>query len=91
MDEKEQQRMIQELEGSDRQPGKKLGLMVSIVAVGLSLFHLYVAGFGLPGIGSRTFLLIHLVLGMVLVFLIFPFKKGLGKKRFPGMTCQLRR
>lgn len=83
VDEKEQQRMIQELEGSDRQPGKKLGLMVSIVAVGLSLFHLYVAGFGLPGIGSRTFLLIHLVLGMVLVFLIFPFKKGLGQKTIP--------
>lgn len=72
MDAKEQQKMIQELEGSDRDLGKKLTILVSSISILLAVFHLYVAGFGLPGIGSRTFLIIHLTLAIVLVFLIFP-------------------
>lgn len=83
MEEQEKQRMIQELEGSDRHLGRKLALLVSIVAISLSLFHLYVAGFGLPGIGSKTFLIIHLTFGIVLVFLIFPIRKGLKQKTIP--------
>ncbi len=75
--------MIQELEGSDRELGRNLALLVSTVAIGLALFHLYVAGFGLPGIGSRTFLIIHLILGMTLVFLIFPIRKGLKQRTIP--------
>ncbi|WP_411843356.1 TRAP transporter permease [Salinicoccus sp. HZC-1] len=89
MDEKEKQRMIQELEGSDRHLGKKLALMVSVVAISLSLFHLYVAGFGLPGIGSKTFLIIHLTFGIVLVFLIFPIKKGLKQYTIPWYDFML--
>ena len=83
VEDKERQKMIQELEGSDRIPGKKLALMTSITAIALSLFHLYVAGFGLPGIGSQTFLIIHLTFGIVLVFLIFPVRKGLKQKTIP--------
>ena len=83
MDAKEQQKMIQELEGSDRDLGKKLGIFVSSISILLAVFHLYVAGFGLPGIGSRTFLIIHLTLAIVLVFLIFPIKKGMSQKTIP--------
>ncbi|MCG1010320.1 TRAP transporter fused permease subunit [Salinicoccus sp. ID82-1] len=83
MEDRDQKRMIQELEGSDRTLGRKMGFMVSIVAIGLAMFHLYVAGFGLPGIGSRTFLVIHLILGVVLVFLIFPIRKGMNQKTIP--------
>ncbi|CEA01548.1 DctM-like transporters [Jeotgalicoccus saudimassiliensis] len=83
MDAREQQKMIQELEGSDRDPGKKLAIFVSSISILLAIFHLYVAGFGLPGIGSRTFLIIHLTLAIVLVFLIFPIRKGKGQKTIP--------
>ncbi|MHC0551171.1 TRAP transporter permease [Salinicoccus sp. CNSTN-B1] len=83
MEDKEQKKLLQELEGSDRELGKKMGRLVSFVALSLAFFHLYVAGFGLPGIGSRTFLVIHLILGVVLAFLIFPIKKGLNQKTIP--------
>lgn len=83
MEENEQKKMIRELEGSDRDLGKKMGLLVSVVAISLAFFHLYVAGFGLPGIGSRTFLVIHLVLGVILAFLIYPIKKGMNQKTIP--------
>ncbi|WP_245608229.1 TRAP transporter permease [Salinicoccus luteus] len=83
LEDKDQKKLIQELEGSDRNLGKKAAIMVSTIAVALAMFHLYVAGFGLPGIGSRTFLIVHLMLGMVLVFLIFPIKKGLNQRTIP--------
>lgn len=83
IDEKEQQRIVQELEGSDRNPTKFYALLITSVAVFLSVFHLYVAGFGLPNIGSRTFLIIHLTVGLMLVFMIFPIKKGLNQKTIP--------
>jgi TRAP-type uncharacterized transport system, fused permease components len=85
MDAKEQQKLIQELEGSDRDLGKKLTILVSSISILLAVFHLYVAGFGLPGIGSKTFLIIHLTLAIVLVFLIFPIKKGTSQKQFRYM------
>lgn len=83
IDEKEQQRIVNELEGSDRNPTKFYAIMITIIAVFLSTFHLYVAGFGLPNIGSRTFLIIHLTLGIMLAFMIFPIKKGLNQKSIP--------
>ena len=58
-------------------------ILVSSISIFLAVFHLYVAGFGLPGIGSRTFLIIHLTLAIVLVFLIFPIRKGQGQKIIP--------
>ena len=83
IDEKEQQRIVNQLEGSDREPRKFYAILITIVAVFLSTFHLYVAGFGLPNIGSRTFLIIHLTVGLMLVFMIFPIKKGLNQKTIP--------
>lgn len=83
IDEKEQQRIVNQLEGSDRKPKKFYAILITIVAVFLSTFHLYVAGFGLPNIGSRTFLIIHLTVGLMLVFMIFPIKKGLNQKTIP--------
>lgn len=83
IDEKEQQRIVKELEGSDRNPTKFYAMLITIVAVFLSVFHLYVAGFGLPNIGSRTFLIIHLTLGLMLTYMIFPIKKGLNQKTIP--------
>lgn len=83
VEDRDQKKLIQELEGSDRDLGRKTAMMVSAIGVALAMFHLYVAGFGLPGIGSRTFLVIHLMLGMVLVFLIFPIKKGLNQRTIP--------
>ncbi|WP_027964722.1 TRAP transporter permease [Halalkalibacillus halophilus] len=82
MDE-QQKKMVQELEGSDRNLRNKWAAPVLLVCIFLSLFHLYVAGFGLPGIGSRTFLILHLTLGLILVYLIFPIKKGLGQTTIP--------
>ena len=81
MDKKTQQEMINELEGSDRDVRGFWAFTTIAVAVFLSLYHFYIAGFGLPGIGSKTFLIFHLTLGLVLVFLIFPPKKGLNKKK----------
>lgn len=83
IDQDEQQRIVNELEGSDRNPTKVYAIMITVVATFLSLFHLYVAGFGLPNIGSRTFLIIHLTIGLMLAFMIFPIKKGLNQKSIP--------
>ncbi len=83
LDPKKQQELINELEGSDRDVRGFWAIVTISVAVFLSLYHFYIAGFGLPGIGSRTFLIFHLTLGLVLVFLIFPIKKGLGQKTIP--------
>lgn len=83
IDDDEQQRIINELEGSDRNPTKFYAILITVVASFLSLFHLYVAGFGLPNIGSRTFLIIHLTIGLMLAFMIFPIRKGLNQKSIP--------
>jgi len=49
----------------------------SVVSIAFSLFHLYTAGVReLPGMQQR---LVHLTLGLILIFLIFPFIKGKGK------------
>lgn len=83
IDDDEQRRIINELEGSDRNPTKFYAILITVVASFLSLFHLYVAGFGLPNIGSRTFLIIHLTIGLMLAFMIFPIKKGLNQRSIP--------
>ncbi|WP_279401325.1 hypothetical protein [Piscibacillus salipiscarius] len=83
MDDKQQQQMISELEGSDRVLSGFWALSLLVVAVFMSAFHLYVAGFGLPGIGSKTFLIFHLTLALVLIFMAFPIKRKLGQKKIP--------
>ena len=49
-------------------------LVTSVLAIGLSLFHIYTAGFGtLSSWQQRS---IHVVWALLLIFLIFPFRKG---------------
>ncbi len=49
-------------------------LFTSLLAIGLSLFHIYTAGFGtLPSWQQRS---VHVLWAILLIFLLFPFKKG---------------
>jgi TRAP transporter 4TM/12TM fusion protein len=59
---------------------EKILLYVAIaVAVGMSLFHLYTGGFRLlPGQQQRA---IHLGLALILIFLLFPARKGIPKDK----------
>ncbi|WP_010530137.1 TRAP transporter permease [Lentibacillus jeotgali] len=51
-----------------------LVLIISLLAIGLSIFHIYTAGFGtLPSWQQRS---IHVLWAMLLIFLLFPFRKG---------------
>ncbi len=59
----------------------KSALITSVIAVALSLFHIYTAGFGvLLAMKHRA---VHLTLVMTLIFLLFPAKKK-GKSRKVG-------
>ncbi|MFD0959887.1 TRAP transporter permease [Paenibacillus chungangensis] len=56
--------------------------IVLLLCVLLSLYHFCTSGFGyLPGVGSRTHLVIHLVFGLSLVYLLYPLMKD-GKRRY---------
>ncbi len=60
----------------------KLALLVSVIAVSFSVFHLWVAGFGaLEAIKLRS---IHLTFVMVLIFLLYPARKK-GRQGKPGI------
>jgi TRAP transporter 4TM/12TM fusion protein len=49
-------------------------LIISLLAIGMSVFHVYTAGFGtLPSWEQRS---IHVVWALLLIFLLFPFRKG---------------
>ena len=49
-------------------------LVISLLAIGLSVFHIYTAGFGtLPSWQQRS---VHVLWALLLIFLLFPFKKG---------------
>lgn len=85
--EENQAKKISELEGSDRELRNGWGSIVITVCIIMSVFHLYVAGFGLPGIGSKTFLIFHLTIALVIVYLIFPIKRGLGQTSIPWYDC----
>ncbi|WP_078555250.1 TRAP transporter permease [Bacillus alkalicellulosilyticus] len=69
------------LSGSDRSVRGWMALLIFIITIMMSLYHLYTAGFGLmPGIGTRAHMIVHLTFGLALVYLIFPVKKGLGQQ-----------
>ncbi|GAK07656.1 TRAP transporter fused permease subunit [Geomicrobium sp. JCM 19038] len=69
----------EEIEGSDRKVFGWKALLILVICVGMAAYHLYTAGFGLI-VGTRQHLFIHLILGLVLVYLIFPRKKGLSQQ-----------
>ncbi|WP_226580803.1 TRAP transporter permease [Halobacillus litoralis] len=49
-------------------------LIISLLAIGLSIFHVYTAGFGtLPSWEQRS---IHVLWALLLIFMLFPFRKG---------------
>ncbi|WP_257350403.1 TRAP transporter permease [Pseudalkalibacillus decolorationis] len=74
---KEKPAFIEELWGSRKEKwnfARLLVLITSILAIGLSIFHIYTAGFGtLSSWQQRS---IHVVWALLLIFLLFPFKKG---------------
>lgn len=51
-----------------------LVLIISILAIGLSVFHIYTAGFGTLSSWSQRS--IHVIWALLLIFLLFPFRKG---------------
>ncbi|QHS23416.1 TRAP transporter permease [Virgibacillus sp. MSP4-1] len=49
-------------------------LIISVLAIGLSIFHVYTAGFGtLSSWQQRS---VHVIWALLLIFLLFPYKKG---------------
>lgn len=53
---------------------KVFALVITILAIGLSLFHIYTAGYGtLPSWQQRS---IHVIWSILLIFLLFPVRKG---------------
>ncbi|MGM0899745.1 MAG: TRAP transporter permease [Bacillota bacterium] len=74
---KEKQAYVEELWNSRKEGWNKsrvLMLIISLLAIGMSVFHVYTAGFGtLPSWEQRS---IHVVWALILIFLLFPFKKG---------------
>lgn len=73
------QQKIDELEGSDRTLSGSMAKLVLILAICMSLYHLYTAGMGsLPEQG-----VIHLTFALMLTFLYYPYKKGTGQTKIP--------
>ncbi|MCL7748967.1 TRAP transporter permease [Halalkalibacter alkaliphilus] len=78
----EVEKKVNELAGSDRSVRGWMALLILALAIIMSVYHLYTAGFGLmPGVGTRSHMIIHLTFGLVLVYLIFPIKRGLGQTK----------
>ncbi|MFD2671882.1 TRAP transporter permease [Marinicrinis sediminis] len=73
------QQKIDELEGSDRQLSGYMAKLVVLIALGMSVFHIWTAGFGvIPEQG-----LVHLLLALILTYLIYPYKRGSGQTFIP--------
>ncbi len=54
--------------------------IVKLIAAGMSLFHLFIAGFGTMPVARQRIL--HLTFAMTLVFLLYPARKKSPKNRF---------
>lgn len=68
-------------ESNYRKLAGKVGLAISIIAMSMSAFHFYTAGFGqLVAMKQRA---IHLTFVFVLAFLLWPAAKRLSKKKLP--------
>ena len=66
-------------EGGSRNIIGKIGLLITLIAISMSLFQLYTGFFGeLPGAKQLS---IHLTFAMVLCFLCFPFSQKSSKNR----------
>ena len=61
---------------SEKAAGGKAGLLISITAVAMAVFHLYTAGFGrFPALQQRS---IHLAFALILTFYLYPVRKKGG-------------
>lgn len=67
-------------ESNVRRPGGLIAVIISIIAISMSLFHFYTGGFGLwLALKQRA---LHLAFTLALVFLIYPTtKKGIGSDK----------
>ncbi|WP_082676689.1 TRAP transporter permease [Shouchella shacheensis] len=70
---------VKDVDGSDRKVFGWKAMLILLIAVAMSMYHLYTAGFGLA-VSTRQHIFIHLILGLVLVYLIFPYKKGMKQQ-----------
>lgn len=74
---KEKPAFIEQLwrnKGENWNGARILMLIISILAIGLSVFHVYTAGFGTLSSWSQRS--VHVLWALLLIFLLFPFKKG---------------
>ena len=61
------------------------GFITRWLAIGLSLFHLYTGVFQLTAMNQRV---PHVVIGAVLIFLVYPFRKN-GDRGKPGLSSKI--
>jgi len=74
-------------ESNYRKYAGPLGLIVALIAIAMSLFHYYTAGFGiLVAMQQRT---VHLTFVMVLAFLLWPASKKLSRFKLPWYDIAL--
>jgi TRAP transporter 4TM/12TM fusion protein len=67
---------MEEEKAATRPAGQALKWTVAIIAIAMSLYHMYVAGFGPPE--ALIFRGTHLLFTLTLVFLLYPMKPGGG-------------
>lgn len=69
------------------EPKGRMGVIVTVLAVAFSLFHLYTSYFGiLPAIQHRA---VHLTFVLVLLFLLFPSARGRLRAKFYNLDILL--
>lgn len=75
-------RMIEEVEGLKRDPSSNVVVqIIRFLAIAMSLYHLYTAGFGL--ITVQIHRAVHLLFSLALLFLLFPAGKKSDPKTIP--------
>ncbi|MBO8128101.1 MAG: TRAP transporter permease [Peptococcaceae bacterium] len=78
---KDIEKMLEELEGSPRKVAGVMAVIIAAIAISMSCFHLYTAGFGiLEAMNQRV---VHLTFALMLTFLIFPLSKNMRQKGVP--------
>ncbi len=70
---------------NNQEKGSITGLITRWLAISLSLFHLYTGVFQLTAMNQRV---PHVVIGAVLIFLVYPFRKQ-GLREKPGLFSKI--
>ncbi len=74
-------RKVEEVEGLKRNLSGVVGKIITVIAIIMSLYHLYTAGFGM--IEALRHRALHLSFALCLIFLLFPASKKSDLKRLP--------